>query len=327
MGNRHTKYRFFLYKVANRLRLLYGEAFITEVDAIIEEIRRKKLDAWGPYENLIEWLESKKAEVLKKPKARGRTFDPFEIPKSGVGRLALFGLSNVGKSTLMNAITNADVAVGNYLNTTTIGQAGACTYKGVMFQIVDLPGFLGFKDDWTIAKQINRVARTSDAILMVIDLSMSIERQLSFLKQQLKEAKILENEESKYKIAVIATKGDLPGSKEAYHELLQKVDWPVFPIAANNKPSLEKLKESLFNLLDIIRVYTKPPGEKPRLDEPLIVHRDATIKDVVKKIHSSFLPRFRFARVWGSSVNFDGQTVGLDHIVRDQDIIEVILKR
>ncbi|MHA1629646.1 MAG: GTPase [Candidatus Heimdallarchaeota archaeon] len=326
MGNRYTKYRYFLYKIANRLRLVEGKEFIKAADATIEEIRSKKLDDWGPYKNLIKWLEEKKAEALKKPKVKGRTFDPFEIPKSGVGRFALFGLSNVGKSTLMNAITNTDVAVGNYLNTTTIGQAGACTYQGVTFQIVDLPGFLDFKDDWTIAKQIKRVARTCDAILMVIDLTMDIDRQLTFLIHQLEEAKIFIDGKSKYKLAVIATKGDLLGSKEAYQKLLQKVDWPVFPTAANNAASLEELKKSLFNLLDIIRVYTKPPREKPRLDEPIVLHRGATIKDTIQKIHSSFLTRFRFARVWGSSVEFDGQKVGLEHVVEDQDIIEVVLR-
>jgi small GTP-binding protein len=246
---------------------------------------------------------------------------------SGVGRIALFGLSNVGKSTLMNAITNTEVDVGNYLNTTTIGQAGACTYQGVIFQIVDLPGFLDFKEDWTISKQIVRVARTSDAIMMVVDLTMSIDRQLKFLTTQLEEAKILVDGESEYKIAIIATKGDLPGSKETYQDLLQKTKWEVFPIAYNNEESLEKLKESLFNLLKVMRIYTKPPGEKPNLDEPFVIRRGATVADVAEKIHSSFLERFRYAKIWGSSSQFDGQQVGLDHMLKDGDVIELILSK
>ncbi|NHJ31961.1 MAG: TGS domain-containing protein [Asgard group archaeon] len=327
MSNRHTKYRFFLYKVANKLRLLEGEDFVAEVDAIIEEIRRKKLDKWGPYEQLIKWLESKKAEVLAKPKAKARQYDPFEIPMSGVGRIALFGLSNVGKSTLMNAITNTEVDVGAYLHTTTIGQAGACSYQGIIFQIVDLPGFLDFREDWTISKQINRVARTSDAIMMVVDLSMSIDRQLKFLTNQLVEAKILIDGESEYKIAVIATKGDLPGSKETYQELLEKSKWPVFPTAYNNEESLEELKKSLFEFLKVIRVYTKPPGKKPKLDEPFVIRKGATVSDVAEKIHTSFLKRFRYAKIWGTSTTHDGQQVGLDHIIHDKDIIELVLSR
>lgn len=327
MSNRHTKYRFFLYKMANKLRHLEGEDFAAEVDAIIEEIRRKKLDKWGPYEQLIKWLEGKKAEVLAKPKAKARQYDPFEIPMSGVGRIALFGLSNVGKSTLMNAITNTEVDVGAYLHTTTIGQAGACTYQGVTFQIVDLPGFLDFKEDWTISKQINRVARTSDAIMMVVDLAMDLDRQLEFLTEQLEEAKILVDGKSEYKIAVIATKGDLPGSKDTYQELLEKTKWTVYPTAYNNEESLEQLKESLFELLKIIRVYTKTPGKKPNLDEPFVIRKGATVADVAEKIHTSFLKRFRYAKIWGTSTVHDGHQVGLNHILHDKDIIELTLSR
>ncbi|NPD90577.1 MAG: TGS domain-containing protein, partial [Asgard group archaeon] len=301
--------------------------FAAEVDAIIEEIRRKKLDSWGPYEQLIKWLEGKKAEVLEKPKAKARQYDPFEIPMSGVGRIALFGLSNVGKSTLMNAITNTEVEVGDFLHTTTIGQAGACTYQGVTFQIVDLPGFLDFKEDWTISKQINRVARTSDAVVMVVDLAMDIDRQLEFLTEQLEEAKILVDGKSEYKIAVIASKGDLPGSKEAYQELLEKTKWTVYPTAYNNEESLEQLKKSLFDLLKIIRVYTKTPGEKPNLDVPFVIRKGATVADVAIKIHTSFLKRFRYAKIWGTSTVHDGQQVGLGHILHDKDIIELTLSR
>ncbi|MGC9780363.1 MAG: TGS domain-containing protein [Candidatus Heimdallarchaeota archaeon] len=325
--SRHNKYRFFLYKVANKLRHLEGEEFVAEVDAIIEEIQRKKLDNWGPYKQLISWLESKKDEVLAKPKAKGRQYDPFEIPMSGVGRIALFGLSNVGKSTLMNAITNTEVEVGNFLHTTTIGQAGACTYQGVTFQIVDLPGFLDFKEDWTISKQINRVARTSDAIVMVVDLTMSIDRQLEFLTEQLVESNILVDGKSEYKIAIIASKGDLPGSKETYQELLEKAKWDVYPTAYNNEESLEKLKLSLFELLKVMRVYTKPPGEKPNLSEPFVIRKGAKVSDVAEKIHTSFVKRFRYAKIWGPSSEFDGQQVGLEHILQDGDIIELVLHR
>lgn len=327
MSNRHNKYRYFLYKVANKLRLLYGEEYVAEIDEIIDEIQRKKLDTWGPYKNLIDKLVGLKNEVLAKPKAKPRQFDPFEIPKSGSGRIALFGLSNVGKSTLMNAITNTDVEVGNFLHTTTIGQAGACNYEGVTFQIVDLPGFLDFRDDWAIAKQINRVARTSDAVMMVIDLTMDIDRQLDFLTKQLEDAKILKNGETDYILAIIATKGDLPGSKEAYEELLVKTDLAVYPTAYNNEESLKSLKESFFKLLKVIRVYTKPPGNKPNLKEPFVITKGACIKDVAEKIHTSFIKRFRYAKIWGTSVEYEGQQVGLSHILHDKDVIEMILSK
>ncbi|MBN1329205.1 MAG: TGS domain-containing protein [Candidatus Heimdallarchaeota archaeon] len=322
-----NKLRWFLYDTANRLRLLEGAEFAAEVDSIIDEIHRKKLDKFGDFKQLIMSLECRKVEALATPKTKSKQYDPFEIPESGIGRFTLFGLSNIGKSTLMNAITNTDVQTGNFLHTTTIGQAGSCSVEGVNFQIIDLPGFLDFKNEWVLNKQILRVARTSDAILLVIDLTMDIDRQLSFLKEKLEEAKLLLNGESSHKIAIIATKGDLPGSKEAYIQLAQKTNWPIYPISIKNLKSLEKLKGSLFELLDIIRVYTKPPGKKPNLTEPFIIPSGATVKDVAEKIHTSFIKRFRFARVWGKSCEFAGQQVGLDHELCDKDILELVISR
>ncbi len=85
----------------------------------------------------------------------------------------------------MNAITNTDVKTGNYLHTTRTALAGTCEYENLKIQIIDLPGFLDFKEDWTISKHIVRVARTCDAIPLVIDLSMDIDRQYDFLMEQL----------------------------------------------------------------------------------------------------------------------------------------------
>jgi ribosome-interacting GTPase 1 len=163
--------------------------------------------------------------------------------------------------------------------------------------------------------------------MMVVDLTMSIDRQLSFLTEQLEEAKIIVDGESEYKIAIIATKGDLPGSKETYQELLEKTKWTVFPTAYNNTESLKELKKSLFEFLKVIRVFTKPPGEKPKMDEPFVIRKGATVSDVVGKIHTSFLKRFRYAKIWGTSTVHDGQQVGLEHILHDKDVIEVVLSR
>ncbi|NHJ85738.1 MAG: TGS domain-containing protein [Asgard group archaeon] len=325
--NKITKIRWFRYKIITKLELLEGEELAEAIDELIEEIQIKKLDKIGEFNQIIIELLDRKAEALAKPKQKTRQYDPFDVPKSGVGRIALFGLSNVGKSTLMNVITNTEVTIGNYLHTTRVGQAGSCRYENVNFQIVDLPGFLDFKDDWDINKQIVRVARSSDAIMMVIDLTMDIDRQLDFLTDQLVKAKLLVDGLSGYKIAIIATKGDLPGSKENYQLLQQKTNWDIFPTAYNNVESLEKLKEQLFYHLELIRIYTKPPGEKPNFKEPFVIANGATVADVAEKIHSSFLQRFRYAKVWGTSCEFEGQQVGLTHELHDKDVIELVLQR
>ena len=327
--SKYNKIKWYRFKVANRIRLLEGRELINELRETIEDIKIKKLDTNGLFKLLIQDLESliSETEDKLKKKQKAREYDPFLIPRSGHARIALFGLSNVGKSTLMNAITNTDVKTGNYLHTTRIAQAGTCEIENFRLQIIDLPGFLDFKEEWIVNKQIIRVSRTCDAIFLVIDLSMNIERQLSFLIQQLINAKLYVEGESIYKLGIIATKGDLKGSKENYAHLQELTEIPILPVSVNVEKSLKKLKKDLMDFLDIIRIYAKPPKNKPDLNEPFILPKGANIGDISAKVHKDFLKYFKYARVWGTSVEYPGKQVGLDHELADMDIVELIIDR
>ena len=327
MNKNERKFKWYRFNVAKRIRILEGDELVQELEDTIEDIRTKKLDQKiGLFNLFVRDLERLIAETRTKPKQKSRQYDPFLIPRSGDGRVVLFGLSNVGKSTLMNAITNTDGKIGDYLHTTRRALAGTCEYKDLRIQIIDLPGFLDFKEDWVISKQIVRVARTSDAILLVIDLSLDIDRQYSFLMEQLEQAKIVVNKESMYKFGIIATKGDLPNSKKNNELLKAKTQLLVHPISIENEDSLVKLKEYLFSIIEVIRIYTKPPKRKPA-QQPFVCPVGTTISEFAGKIHNDFLQNFRYARVWGSSVEFPGQHVGLEHELVDFDIVELNIKR
>jgi uncharacterized protein len=75
-----------------------------------------------------------------------------------------------------------------------------------------------------------------------------------------------------------------------------------------------------------MKIYTKEPGKKPRMDRPLCVKKGSTIRDMAAQIHKDFIRKFRFARVWGKSARFAGQQVGLDHPLEDEDIVEIHLR-
>ena len=63
------------------------------------------------------------------------------------------------------------------------------------------------------------------------------------------------------------------------------------------------------------------------MDEPLIIRRGSTIEDVARKLHRDFVKNFKYAKVWGKSVKFPGQKVGLDHVLEDHDIVRIIIKK
>ena len=144
-----------------------------------------------------------------------------------------------------------------------------------------------------------------------------------FLLNQLEKANLMIDGETMYKLGIIASKGDLPKSKDQFIKLEQESEYPILPISNTNEESLEKAKQFLFDMLDVIRIYTKSPNKKPDLEHPIICDSDTTVEYISSKIHKDFLTNFHHAKVWGKSVDFDGQHVGKGHVLSDLDVVEL----
>ena len=87
----------------------------------------------------------------------------------------------------------------------------------------------------------------------------------------------------------------------------------------------ENIKDKIWKKLSLIKVHTKMPGKKPNYP-PVALEKDSTIEDLAEHVHKDFIMNFKFARVWGKSAKFPGQTVSLNHVLKDEDIIELHLK-
>lgn len=127
---------------------------------------------------------------------------------------------------------------------------------------------------------------------------------------------------------IIINKADLDIKKARQkalelHQLEPKI--PIIIGSAKLGKGFEKLGEILFKILEIVRVYTKQPNG-PVTDKPLILRKGATVYDVAKSIHKSFVENFRYAKIWGPSAKYPGERTGLDHIVEDGDIVEIHVK-
>jgi len=128
-----------------------------------------------------------------------------------------------------------------------------------------------------------------------------------------------------YKPAIIIlNKADLPGAAEKAREAVKAAppDVPVVVASAKTGRGLEGLGRMIFDMLGIIRVYTKQPNKEPDPD-PLILEKGATVLDAAEKIHKDLARRFRYAKIWGPSAKYPGQRVGGDHELMDGDIVEV----
>jgi hypothetical protein len=122
---------------------------------------------------------------------------------------------------------------------------------------------------------------------------------------------------------IIANKADL-SSNPAVVESVRASAAPleVMVVSAEQPGGLrETLGERLFDLLGIVRVYTKQPG-KPAAVEPIVGRRGLTVGDLAKMIHSDFYERFKYAKITGPSAKFDGGRKGIDHVLLDGDIVQ-----
>lgn len=103
---------------------------------------------------------------------------------------------------------------------------------------------------------------------------------------------------------------------------LMDVNFNGIKISAEKGINLDLLKEEIYRKLDFVNIYLKPPGEKVA-EKPMVLRKGARVEDVCRKLHKDFVEKFRYARVWGKSVKFEGQRVGLEHILSDGDIVSI----
>jgi len=107
-------------------------------------------------------------------------------------------------------------------------------------------------------------------------------------------------------------------------DLRGRLKTDVIEVSANSGVNIELLKEEIYKKLSFIRVYMRPKGGETDFEEPLIAREGDTVEDVCNKLHRRMRRQFRYGMVWGRSVKFGGQHVGLDHILQDEDVLTII---
>lgn len=125
------------------------------------------------------------------------------------------------------------------------------------------------------------------------------------------------------KALIVLNKSDIVQSSilEQLKRIIKSMEIPFAIISAEKRENLEELKEKIFKVLRLIRVYTRKEGVVS--DKPVVIYENATVRDLAERIHRELAMRMKYARVWGKSVRIQGQQVGPDHVLRDGDVVEV----
>ncbi|HYY48066.1 MAG TPA: GTP-binding protein [Thermoplasmata archaeon] len=312
----------------------------------------------------------------------------YAVKKSGNATVGLVGFPSVGKSTLLNHITDADSAVAAYDFTTLDVIPGLLEHRGAKIQVLDMPGLIrGASKGRGRGKEVLSVARGCDLILLMIDvfethvdvlveelalagirlnerpadvtltkanrggltvnptvkltkldegLVADICREWGYLngtvvvRQDITEDQLIDvlaGNRVYVRAFVVVNKIDLVGSDYVKGLQAKLPGWKIVPISAEKDVGLARLRDEVYEALRFMRVFLKPQGKEADLAEPLIVKAGSDVGMVCDAIHRDWRRRFRYANVWGPSAQFPGQKVGLDHTLRDSDVLTVVLRK
>lgn len=90
--------------------------------------------------------------------------------------------------------------------------------------------------------------------------------------------------------------------------------------------NMDFLLDAIWEKLDLIRIFTKKRSEPPDFTGPMIVRSGSTVRFICHLLHRDLVGNFKYALVWGRSAKHMPQVVGLDHILADEDVVQVVKK-
>jgi len=271
-----------------------------------------------------------KAQSQKKTGA-SRKGDLYHIEKAEAGQVVLIGPPNSGKSSLIEALTNAQPEIADYPFTTHTPSPAMMKYENIQIQLIDTPPITQDYFEFWQAEMV----KNADLVLVVIDLSGD-DPALEYLalKEKLQERKIFLNPAGQpqpevefgffKKTNILANKTDQTIAQHIipdFQSMLSEGEELIL-VSSLNEESLIVLKRLIFDRLEILRVYSKTPGKKPSMEEPFIFRQGSTLADMTKAVHKDFANNLKFARIWGQG-KYQGQKVNREYILQDEDIIEL----
>ncbi|HXY56408.1 MAG TPA: GTP-binding protein, partial [Nitrososphaerales archaeon] len=332
-------------------------------------------------------LAKLRAELEEQQTRKTGSRQGYDVKKSGDATVVLIGLPSVGKSTLLNRLTNAKSKVASYQFTTLEVVPGVMEQGGARIQVLDLPGIIkGASSGKGLGRRVLAVARSADLILFIVDVfqpeardllerelrstgirvderppnvvieksdtgGISVTSQVKMTKmtealvkdilrvynvngarvvirqdiddQQLVD--VLAGNRSYIPSLTVMNKIDLVNAGFT-SEVSRKLPFQFVPVSAEADVNMQALREEIYRKLDFVRVYMRRRTGETDFEEPMVIRGGATIGDVCDKVHRGMKDEFRYAQVWGKSVKFGGQRVGMTHRLYDQDVLTIVTR-
>ena len=304
-------HRTFAQVAKRRLVGKEGRDRIREVRALIDELPDYKN---GPYADLRKSLLAEIEDTRVRSNAVHR--DSIAVRREGAAQIALVGPPNVGKSSLLQALSQIQIKTGDFPFTTLRPVPALTRIGGVLVQLVEIPGLIeGATEDRGGGRALLGVLRFADAIVYCARPDADPEE----LRAVMHEVELAEID---LPHVIAATRSD-ESPPEAMDRL--RTAFPgerILPVSILDDASLDAFREAAWGLTGLIRVYLRSNGETE--PEPAALPPGSTVADVADSIHHDLATTFTGARIWGPSARFDGQKVGRDQSVQDGDVVEIL---
>lgn len=268
----------------------------------------------GPYADLRKSLLAEIEETRVRSNAVHR--DSIAVRREGAAQIALVGPPNVGKSSVLQALSEIQIKTGDYPFTTLRPVPALTRVKGVLVQLVEIPGLIGgAADDRGGGRALLGVLRSADAVVFCARAGYPPD-ELQTVREELARADIQKPAVLAITRADEATDADIDRLARAFPDL------PMVRVSVLDAGSLDALRDAIWGLTGLIRVYLRANGTTAA--EPLALDPGATVADVADSVHHELGASFSGARVWGPSARFEGQRVGREHAVQDTDTVEIL---
>jgi ribosome-interacting GTPase 1 len=281
-----------------------------------------------------------KEEAVQTHKKHGGHTPVFHIDKEGAGQVALIGPTNTGKSSLVRALTKAEPEVSAAPYSTWKPTPGMMPVENIQVQLIDTPPM----NRGYVEPGLFDLIRRADLALIIVDLQADPLQQLEDTLLLMREHHIaprFSTPEAQKRLSrnettsdearlvyvpafVVANKCDDESQDDSFAVLCELFEGrcPFIPVSAKTGRNFEQLKQVVFEQLEVVRVYAKPPGEPADMERPFVLKKGSTVAELARMIHRDFYEKLKSARVWGSTV-FEGQMVQRDYLLQDGDIVEL----
>ncbi len=269
-------------------------------------------------------------EIADDRKGGGRVGPSVVVRPEGAAQIALLGPPNTGKSSLHARLTGSHAVVGPYPFATKLPLPGMLPHEDVHLQLVDLPPVAAdYLEPW-----MGNALEAADGAILVVDLAEpSCVEEALVVGRRLEEKRVslgppVEHEDP-FRVhlptMLLANKADRLEDPACELDTFLKLTGLAFPalfVSTVTGDGLERVSPLLFDLLGIVRVYTKVPGHHAEKERPFTLRGASTVRDVAQLVHRGRAAELKFARLWGSG-EFEGQQVSASHPVRDRDLVEL----